>query len=105
MWHLKKAVKNDHDKLPWDLLPVRATEGMLRVLQFGANKYAPHNWRKGFNWTRLIAAAFRHLSAIARGEDVDSESGLPHVDHLACCVAFLSEHQQDSLGVDDRYKK
>lgn len=100
----KEAMKQDADKLPWDLLPIKATEGMLAVLAFGAKKYAPHNWRKGFNHTRLIAAAFRHLAAIARGEDLDPESGLPHVDHLACCVAFLSEHQKDNLGTDDRYK-
>lgn len=100
----KKALKHDENKLPWDLLPVTATEGMLRVLQFGANKYAAHNWRKGFNWTRLVAASFRHLAAIARGEDIDDESGLPHVDHLACCVAFLSEHQKLKLGKDNRFK-
>lgn len=63
-----------------------------------------HNWRKGFEWSRLIGAAMRHLTAILDGEDTDPESGLPHVDHLACCVMFLSEHQKKNLGIDDRYK-
>lgn len=63
-----------------------------------------HNWRKGFEWTRLIASASRHLMAILKGEDTDPESGLPHVDHLMCCVAFLSSHQKLGYGKDDRYK-
>ena len=65
-----------------------------------------HNWRKGFKWTRLIAAAFRHLKAILQGEDCDNGpggSGLPHVDHLACMVAFLSSHQKLGYGEDDRH--
>lgn len=63
-----------------------------------------HNWRKGFAWTRLIAAAFRHLKAILQCEDIDPESGLPHVDHLMCMVAFLSGHQKCGYGKDDRWR-
>ena len=137
-----KALKYDQscEKLPWDLLPVEAVEGMLKVLLYGKRKYTicgdcgskiysnprldgdpptdvcpscgcenlctgAHNWRKGFAWTRLIAAAFRHLKAILQGEDTDPESGLPHVDHLICMVAFLSGHQKCGYGKDDRWKK
>lgn len=63
-----------------------------------------HNWRKGFLWTRLIAACFRHLKAILQCEDTDPESGLPHVDHLMCMVAFLSGHQKCNYGNDNRWK-
>jgi hypothetical protein len=67
-----------------------------------------HNWRKGFTWTRLIAASFRHLKAILQGKDIDDGpqgSGLPHVDHLLCMVAFLSGHQKCGYGDDDRWKE
>lgn len=66
-----------------------------------------NNWRKGFKYTRLIAAAFRHLKAILQGEDIDGGplgSGLPHVDHLLCMVAFLSGHMKCGYGIDDRWK-
>ena len=63
-----------------------------------------HNWRKGFAWTRLIAAAFRHLKAILQCEDIDPESGEYHVDHLMCMVAFLSGHQKCNYGKDDRWR-
>lgn len=33
------ALKYDSEKLSWHLLPVRATEGMLRGFQYGARKY------------------------------------------------------------------
>lgn len=63
-----------------------------------------NNWRKGFTWCRLIAAAYRHLSAILCGEDIDPDSLEPHADCLACMVAFLSSHQKLDYGEDDRWK-
>lgn len=88
-----------------ELLSEVALEGLAEVLTFGARKYGPDNWRKGMEWRRLIGAALRHLMAFSRGEDVDPESGLPHIDHLACCAMFLSEYQKRKLGRDDRFRQ
>jgi hypothetical protein len=46
----------------------------------------------------------RHVFAFARGEDIDPDSGLPHLDHAACCILFLSSYQKTGTGNDDRYK-
>jgi hypothetical protein len=62
------------------------------------------NWRKGFTWSRLIAASFRHLKSVLQCEDTDPESGLPHIDHLMCMVAFISGHQKCGYGEDDRWR-
>lgn len=97
------AVKADGNKVRLELLPVGPMLAIAEVLTFGAKKYAEHNWRKGFKWTRLIGAAMRHLFAYARGEDKDPETGLSHLAHLGCCVVFLLEHEQRGLGEDDRY--
>ena len=101
-----KALKFDgrDEKRRWDLMPTKAVEGMLKVLEFGEIKYESWNWAKGFHWTRLIAAAYRHLTSIKEGEDIDPESVLPHVHHLMCMVAFLAEHWERGLGTDDRFK-
>lgn len=101
------GVKFDQEKPRVDLLDPLALEGIARVLSFGAQKYAAHNWRNGLSYSRLIAAALRHLFAIMRGEDIDPESGLPHVDHLGCCWMFLSAHMKyDYLKKhDDRWKE
>jgi hypothetical protein len=96
--------KKDQDKPRMDLLDPLALEGLANVLTFGAQKYAPHNWRKGIANTRLIAAMLRHLFAIMRGEDNDPESGLPHIDHVGCCWMFLSNNMKVRPEMDDRWK-
>lgn len=96
------GIKLDQGKPDLTLVDRLAEEGMVRVLEFGLGKYGRDNWRKGFAWNRLIAAAMRHLRAIQEGEDIDPESGLPHADHAACMVHFLSAHQKRGLGTDDR---
>lgn len=96
--------KFDQEKPRVDLLDADWLEGTARVLTFGAIKYDAHNWRKGIAYSRLIAAALRHLFAIMRGEDIDRESGLPHVHHLSCCVMFLSAMMKYRPDLDDRYK-
>ena len=98
------GVKFDTDKPRMDLLDPLALEGLAKVLTFGANKYASHNWRGGISYSRLIAAALRHLLAFNRGEDLDSESNLSHIDHAACCLMFLSNMIQTRKDLDDRYK-
>jgi hypothetical protein len=98
------GVKYDQEKPRMDLLDPLALEGLAQVLTFGAKKYATHNWRGGLTYSRLIAASLRHTYAILRGEDVDSESGLPHVDHLGCCWMFLSNMMKTRKDMDDRWK-
>ncbi|MCI4435395.1 MAG: hypothetical protein JHC33_01110 [Ignisphaera sp.] len=62
-----------------------------KVLQYGAKKYKPNNWRNVDNINRYWDALMRHCMAIEQGEDLDSESGLPHRDHALCNIAFLTE--------------
>lgn len=83
-------------------------EGTTKVLQFGAKKYAGHNWRKGMKWSYVISAALRHLLAIKWGEEMDPETGLSHYYHVGCCLAFLSEYlcYPTLYGtLDDRFKR
>jgi len=101
----QEGTKYDQEKPRVDLLDPLALEGVAAVLTFGARKYAAHNWRGGISYSRLLGAALRHLFAIVRGEDNDPESGLPHVDHLGCCVMFLSNMMKTRPDLDDRYKK
>lgn len=95
--------KFDQEKPRLDLIDAEFLEGLGKVLGFGAKKYAANNWRKGIEHSRLIAAAYRHLGAINKGEDTDPESNLPHIHHLACCVMFLSWMQTHRKDLDDRY--
>jgi hypothetical protein len=101
---LHTAIKYDTDKPRLDLLPVDPLIAVAQVLTYGSLKYSAHNWRKGFQWSRLYAAALRHLLAHMNGQDKDPETGLSHLSHAACCLMFLLEHEMKGLGVDDRFK-
>jgi hypothetical protein len=84
--------KLDVGKDRYDLVPEVAEELFVKVLTFGASKYAPQNWRLVPDWApRYFAALRRHLAAWRRGERLDPETGLPHLAHAMCCVAFLLE--------------
>lgn len=98
------AIKFDQDKLPLHLLSTEALNQTAAVLAFGADKYAAHNWRKGFEWSRPMSAALRHITAFNAGEDKDPESGLSHLAHAMCCIMFLLEFEKTHPELDDRYK-
>lgn len=101
---MHEAIKFDQAKSPVALVDPDFIEEVGMVLGFGASKYAADNWRNGIDYRRLISAAYRHLGAINRGQDLDEESGLPHTGHLACCVMFLSWMMQNRKDLDNRWK-
>lgn len=94
--------KDDKSKLRMDLIPVSALHGLAEVLTFGANKYDDRNWEKGLDWSRVYGAALRHLTKWWSGEDLDTESGLNHLNHVLCCISFLVEYTQTHKDLDDR---
>ena len=99
-----KGLKGDADKLRYDLLPLDALEQVTRVLTHGAEKYSPWNWAQGFAWSRLTAASLRHIFAFMRGQDLDPETGISHLAHAICCLAFLLSHTIQEAGSDDRHR-
>ncbi len=100
-----QAVKHDHGKPQYHLLPNDVLQQVGQVLAFGASgaKYGPHNWRKGMAWSRMFDAAHRHIWAFWEGEDNDPESGLPHLAHAVTCLMFLCSYHLSETGEDDRY--
>lgn len=100
------GVKNDAEKIRLDLVPESAILALGRVLTFGAKKYDPYNWKKGITYSRVYSALLRHLTAWHSGEDTDPESGLSHLDHALCNVAFLRDYiENNRTELDDRFKK
>jgi hypothetical protein len=99
-----EGVKHDSEKLRLDLIPVDTLHVMAEVFGYGAAKYEPYNYRKGIDYSRIYAAALRHLTAFWSGEDNDSESGLPHLGHALCCLSMLREMTRCRPERDDRPK-
>jgi hypothetical protein len=94
--------KFDREKLRMDLIPVSAIEGLASVLTYGADKYADRNWEKGISWSRAFGATMRHMWSWYKGENIDPESGMPHLWHAMCNVAFLIEFSETRREFDDR---
>ncbi len=96
------AIKHDEGKVRMDLVPPHALWVIAEVMTKGAEKYGAHNWEEGFAWSRLYAAAQRHLNLFWGGWDRDPESHKYHLAHALCDLIMLMEHQLMSLGEDDR---
>lgn len=100
----KESHGNKHDggKLPLHLLPVDALEAITEILDFGAKKYAPRNWEKGLDWSRVYRAALGHLFKWWANAGPDEETGKSHLWHAGCCILFLIAYELRSVGKDDR---
>jgi len=91
------GLKHDGEKVPMQLIDPEALLELAKVLGFGANKYAPENWRKGIAYTRIIGAIMRHTNAIHRGELLDPETGLLHSAHIMCEAMFLTSYMKQPV--------
>lgn len=99
--NLTEGTKYDDDKIPLDLLSPYFLSGTAEVLRFGAEKYESYNWAKGIKYSRVFSALQRHLWAFWAGENLDQETGLPHLWHANCCLMFLTHYE----AADDLYKE
>lgn len=87
--------KFDSAKPRFSLLPEHTLSPILRVLEFGARKYAPNNWKHVENAReRYYDAAMRHLYAWFNGESKDPETNESHLSHAICCLMFLLWFEQ-----------
>jgi Domain of unknown function (DUF5664) len=98
------SIKYDAGKPRVDLIPADALMEIGKVFDYGAKKYFKHNWCHGFDWSKLLGAALRHLFAWSMGENADKESGHSHLAHAASCVLMLLSHELRKIGQDDRFK-
>jgi len=84
-------LKFDTHKPRMSLVPTSLVRGVAAVMTYGAKKYKTNNWRKVDNLERYINALERHIADWKDGIDNDPESGLHHLEHAACNIAFLLE--------------
>lgn len=91
------------DKLPFHLWPETATAlGCLGLLD-GALKYGRANFRAiGVRASIYYDALRRHMNKWFEGEDIDPDSGLPHLAHALACLAILVDAEAAGKLNDDR---
>ena len=93
---MNQEAKHDEGKLQLTLVPRQIIKDIAEVRMYGNKKYGdPENWRK-VEPERYRDAAFRHfLAYLDDPSGVDKESGLSHLAHLACNIAFLCEMEKN----------
>lgn len=91
--------KYDQGKPQWSLFPFKSAEDVVRVLEFGIEKYKVKNsWMDVKDGERrYIDAIGRHYAAICSGETYDPESGMPHMAHLACSALFVLHFMKETM--------
>lgn len=95
----EKGVKAER----YDLLPVEPLAAVARHYGVGAEKYEDHNWRRGYEWSKSYSAMMRHANAFWNGEDIDEETGSPHMAAVVFHALALLDFMQNHREYDDRY--
>lgn len=100
------AVKHDQGKVDWAILPIGASQEIIKVFEFGAQKYARGNFLEGdgLAYTRVLNSLLRHTYSFMQGEDTDPESGLSHLAHAGANIYMLLSYELNKAGRnnDDR---
>ena len=95
-----QEAKADAGKPRLSLVPTQIIYDIARVREYGDKKYgSTDNW-KTVEKQRYVDAMYRHFLCFVEDPlSVDEESGLPHLWHLECNAAFLSEmYKSDFRG-------
>lgn len=97
-----QEIKSDAGKLRLTLVPLEIIRNIASIREFGVKKYGKKESWKSVEVERYRDALFRHtLLYFEDPYGVDEESGLPHLWHLACNVAFLCELEKDKYNKGD----
>ena len=96
-----QTIKADAGKPRLTLVPPQIIYDIAEVREYGNRKYGdPENWRQ-VEPQRYRDAAFRHFLAYLRDSNsTDKESGISHLKHLACNIAFLAELESENICPD-----
>ncbi len=104
------ATRYNSGKPQWGLVVQWTLIPMVKVLEFGAAKYAPDNWKKGLNREEILESIKRHLDALFDGQEFDekdsptdiSHSGLHHIGHIMCNCMFYFFHWANGTFTKER---
>lgn len=100
----KIGIKHDAGKIRPGLFPMDCFEEIVKVLTYGANEYAPENWKQ-VPPEKYVDALWRHWIKRQTGITHDDESGLFHLAHFATNAIFLlwfELHKNASKGANQK---
>lgn len=105
--HNPKYVRAQKEgKIPMEYLVYSVLASDARVHKHGADKYGVRNWQiDEILASTYEGAILRHFLAWASGEDIDPDSGEPHLNHIRACCAVVLDAQAHQKLIDDRGRK
>lgn len=91
------AERKNSGKPQLSMIDLKCLEPCAKVLEYGANKYARNNWKKGMPMSQLLDSLLRHIGDLQAGLTHDLESGELIIGHIQCNALFLgnSNNVQD----------
>ena len=98
-----QLIKADAGKPKLTLVPHQIIFDIARVREYGLKKYGTSESWKDVDIQRYRDATYRHfLAYLDDPHGVDEESGLPHLSHLACNIAFLCDLEHNDISKEDK---
>jgi len=100
---VERGKKDDRGKMRWHLIPGEPMREVVRVLDYGADKYGENNWMKLKNAkVRYYDAAMRHMDAWSvDNQKKDLESGLHPLAHAIVSLMFMLEFELSDFSGED----
>jgi len=91
-----QTLKKDSGKPRLTLVPRQIIFDIAKIREYGVSKYGDSDSWKRVELQRYRDAAYRHfLAYLDDPKGIDKESGLTHLAHLACNIAFLCELEKE----------
>lgn len=96
-----EAKRYNEGKPAMGYLPLDLLDGAARVMEYGAKKYEPENYRKGYSdLYSPLSSLVRHVAELQRavatedldgekGHLLDRESGQSHIHHVITSALLL----------------
>jgi hypothetical protein len=90
-------------KAPMSTVPANVLAEIGVAMLEGSCKYGRHNYRSaGVRSSVYYDGVMRHLMAWWEGEDIDPDSGMPHIVKAITSLVVLRDAQHQKMLADDR---
>ena len=100
--HPYDTSEHGRSRARYDLIPTEPLRLLAKHFGVGSRKYDDDNWRRGYDWRLSFSALNRHLWQWWAGEEIDQETGSPHLIAVAWHCLVLDEFTRIQPGFDTR---
>ena len=96
------SIRHNQDKTKWSLVDFNSIEGLVKVLEFGVEKYGLDNWKIGLDPNETLESLMRHTIKLLNGEQLDDETNLNHAYHIMANAMFYIYHKNKENELDNK---